>query len=48
MADTLDMTQEEDIVLRSNLREVLGDFFADRISGDAAWSRGVLGANNGT
>ncbi|KAK0243806.1 transcription initiation factor TFIID complex 60 kDa subunit [Armillaria nabsnona] len=48
MADTLDMTQEEDIVLRSHLREVLGDFFADRISGDAAWSRGVLGANNGT
>ncbi|KAG7445571.1 TAF-domain-containing protein [Guyanagaster necrorhizus] len=48
MADTLDMTQEEDVALRSKLREALGDFFAERISGDAAWSRGILGASNGT
>lgn len=43
MADGLDLSQESDIIFSQRLRTTLGDFFANRLAGDATWARGVLG-----
>ncbi|OCH87967.1 TAF-domain-containing protein [Obba rivulosa] len=38
----LNSADEEDVRLIAQLREQLGDFFAQRLMGDAVWARGVL------
>lgn len=43
MNDSLDMSKEADVAVLTQLNEVLGEFFAGKVSTDAAWSRGILG-----
>ena len=43
MNDSLDVSKEEDAVVLTQLNEVLGEFFAGKVSTDAAWARGILG-----
>ncbi|KAN0114356.1 TATA box binding protein associated factor (TAF) domain containing protein [Russula decolorans] len=38
----LDLGEPDDSRIAERLREILGDFFAERLMGDAAWARGVL------
>ena len=38
----LDPDNPDDAQVAERLREVLGDFFAERLVGDASWARGVL------
>jgi len=38
----LDLGDPDDAQTAERLREILGDFFAERLVGDAAWARGVL------
>jgi transcription initiation factor TFIID subunit 6 len=38
----LDLGHPDDAQIADRLREILGDFFAERLVGDAAWARGVL------
>jgi transcription initiation factor TFIID subunit 6 len=38
----LDLGHADDAQIAERLREILGDFFAERLVGDAAWARGVL------
>lgn len=38
----LDLEDSDDAQVVERLREILGDFFAERLVGDAAWARGVL------
>lgn len=45
MPEGLNFSQESDIILSQKLRDVLGDFFGNKLAGDAAWARGVLGMN---
>jgi transcription initiation factor TFIID subunit 6 len=42
MAESLDETNPADAAVVAQLRETLGDVFADKLVGDAAWSRGIL------
>jgi transcription initiation factor TFIID subunit 6 len=46
MAVFLEETNEADVAVITQLREVLGDFFSDKLLGDAAWSRGILGGTS--
>jgi transcription initiation factor TFIID subunit 6 len=46
MNDSLDLSKEADAAVLSQLNEVLGKFFAGKISTDAAWARGILGILN--
>jgi transcription initiation factor TFIID subunit 6 len=39
----LDSENESDAAVITQLREVLGDFFAEKLQGDSDWARGVLG-----
>ena len=43
MNDSLDVSKEEDAAVLTQLNEVLGEFFAGKVSTDAAWARGILG-----
>ncbi|KAJ7578180.1 transcription initiation factor TFIID complex 60 kDa subunit [Mycena floridula] len=43
MVENLDESNPADAEVLVRLRDVLGDFFADRLTGDAAWARAVLG-----
>jgi transcription initiation factor TFIID subunit 6 len=38
----LNLGDPDDARIAERLRETLGDFFAERLMGDAAWARGVL------
>lgn len=38
----LDLGDPDDLRIAERLREILGDFFAERLMGDAAWARAVL------
>ena len=38
----LDLGEPDDSRIAERLREILGDFFAERLMDDAAWARGVL------
>lgn len=42
MADSLDSSKEGDAAVLARLKEQLGDFFAQKVAGDAAWARGIL------
>jgi transcription initiation factor TFIID subunit 6 len=42
MAESLDDTNAADVAVITQLREVLGDFFSEKLVADAAWSRGIL------
>lgn len=46
MNDSLDLSKEADAAVFTQLNEVLGGFFAEKVSTDAAWSRGILGILN--
>lgn len=46
MNDSLDSSNEADAAVLTQLNEVLGGFFAGKVSVDAAWSRGILGISN--
>ena len=46
MNDSLDLSKEADAAVLTQLNEVLGEFFAQKVSTDAAWSRGILGILN--
>jgi transcription initiation factor TFIID subunit 6 len=46
MSDSLNPNNEADAAVINQLREVLGDVFAERVAGDAAWAREVLGITN--
>ncbi|KIL66785.1 hypothetical protein M378DRAFT_74702 [Amanita muscaria Koide BX008] len=46
MADALDTAKPADVAVAERLREVLGDLFAGRVAGDAAWAREVLGISS--
>ncbi|TFK34769.1 transcription initiation factor TFIID complex 60 kDa subunit [Crucibulum laeve] len=39
MSDSLDQSNEADANVYNHLRDVLGDYFAERVSTDAAWAR---------
>ncbi|PPQ80761.1 hypothetical protein CVT26_015282 [Gymnopilus dilepis] len=43
MSDSLDPTKEEDAAVLNRLNDVLGGFFASKVSQDAAWAREILG-----
>ena len=43
MNDSLDLSNEADAAVLTQLNEVLGEFFAGKVSTDAAWARGILG-----
>ena len=38
----LDSTNEADTAVIQQLKETMGDFFAERLWGDSAWARAVL------
>ena len=42
MTENLDPNQPEDQELITQLRSTLGDYFAQRLMGDKAWSKGIL------
>ncbi len=46
MPESLELSRESDIIFSQKLRDVLGDFFANKLSGDAGWARGVLGVQS--
>ena len=46
MNDSLDLSNEADADVLTQLNEVLGEFFAGKVSTDAAWARGILGILN--
>lgn len=46
MTDSLDTSTEADAAAASRLKEVLGDFFAEQVAGDAAWARAILGVGD--
>lgn len=46
MKDSLDLSKEVDAAVYNQLNEVLGGFFAGKVSEDAAWARGILGLSN--
>lgn len=46
MNDSLDPSKEADAAVFTKLNEVLGGFFAGKVSVDAAWARGILGISN--
>ena len=46
MDDSLDLSNEADAAVLTQLNEVLGEFFAGKVSTDAAWARGILGILN--
>lgn len=48
MSDSLDTAKPADAAIAQRLREVLGDLFAGRVAGDAAWAREVLGISSGS
>jgi transcription initiation factor TFIID subunit 6 len=39
----LDGSNAADTIFVKDMREMLGDFFAEKLLGDRAWARGVLG-----
>ncbi|KAF8998570.1 TATA box binding protein associated factor-domain-containing protein [Cyathus striatus] len=46
MSDSLDSENEADAEVANRLRDVLGDFFANRVAVDATWAREVLGISS--
>ncbi|KAF9046804.1 TAF-domain-containing protein [Hymenopellis radicata] len=46
MPESLELSRESDIIFSQKLRDVLGDFFANKLSGDAGWARGVIGIHS--
>ncbi|KAF8625975.1 hypothetical protein AX17_006699 [Amanita inopinata Kibby_2008] len=48
MADSLDTSKPADAAIAERLCEVLGEFFAGRVAGDAIWAREVLGISTGS
>lgn len=46
MNDSLDLSKEADAAVLAQLNEVLGGFFAEKVSVDAAWARGILGISS--
>jgi transcription initiation factor TFIID subunit 6 len=46
MNDSLDLSNEADAAILNQLNEVLGGFFAGKVSVDAAWARAILGISN--
>ncbi|TFK71263.1 transcription initiation factor TFIID complex 60 kDa subunit [Pluteus cervinus] len=44
MADSLDMSNPVDAGVADKLKEVLGDYFAQKLSGDATWARAIAEA----
>lgn len=40
------MSNPEDLEVVNKLREALGDFFAEKLIGDAAWAKAVLGVSS--
>ncbi|KAF8802566.1 transcription initiation factor TFIID complex 60 kDa subunit [Phlegmacium glaucopus] len=46
MNDSLDPSKVADAAVLTQLNEVLGGFFAGKVSVDAAWARGILGISN--
>jgi transcription initiation factor TFIID subunit 6 len=46
MNDSLDLSKEEDVAVLTQFNDVLGEFFAEKVSTDAAWARGILGILN--
>ncbi|KIK64009.1 hypothetical protein GYMLUDRAFT_427095 [Collybiopsis luxurians FD-317 M1] len=45
MTDSLNLANEADLQTSMQLHEILGDFFAGKVEGDAAWARAILGEN---
>ena len=43
MVYPLDMTNDDDVKVIVQLRELLGDMFAEQVCSDAAWAREMLG-----
>lgn len=43
----LNMSEESDVAVMHQLREVLGDFFAERLSMDSQQAMGVLSGQEG-
>ncbi|KAJ6499182.1 transcription initiation factor TFIID complex 60 kDa subunit [Mycena sanguinolenta] len=44
MVDSLDASNPADAAVIDELKSVLGDYFAEKVSQDAAWARTILGA----
>ncbi|KAJ3911805.1 transcription initiation factor TFIID complex 60 kDa subunit [Lentinula edodes] len=45
MTDSLNLNNEADLQVLTRLHEVLGEFFAQKVVGDAAWAKAILGEN---
>ncbi|KIY66553.1 hypothetical protein CYLTODRAFT_444628 [Cylindrobasidium torrendii FP15055 ss-10] len=46
MPEGLDLSKESDIIFSQKLRAKLGDFFANKLAGDAVWAKGVMGPDD--
>ncbi|KAJ3740160.1 transcription initiation factor TFIID complex 60 kDa subunit [Lentinula detonsa] len=46
MSEALNLANDADLHISTRLRDVLGEFFAQKVEGDAAWARAILGENN--
>lgn len=46
MPEGLDLSKESDIIFSQRLRAKLGDFFANKLAGDAVWAKGVMGPDD--
>jgi hypothetical protein len=46
MVDSLDESNPTDAEVLSELKVVLGDFFAARVAEDGAWARTILGTTS--
>jgi transcription initiation factor TFIID subunit 6 len=40
--EALNEENEEDVALLQQTRQVVGDFFAEKLQGDRTWAKGVL------
>lgn len=45
MTDSLNIANDADYQLSSRLQDILGEFFAQKVMGDALWARSILGDN---
>jgi transcription initiation factor TFIID subunit 6 len=43
MVDSLDASNPADAAVIGDLKDILGDFFAEKIAEDGAWARTILG-----
>jgi transcription initiation factor TFIID subunit 6 len=46
MAESLDPSNPTDREVAERLRELLGDFFAEKVFGDSNWARAILGVED--